>query len=138
MSAETEILSYSWQSLLAGSAFMVTARYLLIEIKTKRANNAPDKCSIDLSSLTKTLGSIEGICREIVDANAQILAQGNDIDECDEDIKRELERVSNLVRDLNDILRNPSSPASNVRILDKEDQIIKILNDIQIAIARMK
>ena len=138
MSAETDLLSYGWPTLAAGSVFMVAARYLLIEVKNKRATNDRSGDSPILASINESLKGIRQICGEIVDANAQILAQGNDIDEAEDDIKKELERVIRMVSDLNDILKNPSSPASNVRIIDKEDEIIRILNDIQIQLAGLR
>jgi len=138
MSAEADLLSYGWPTLLAASFLTVSARYLLIEIKNKRATNDRSGDSPILTSINESLKSIRQICREIIDANAQILAQANDIDATEDDIKKELERVYRVVSDLNDILKNPSSPASNVRIIDKEDEIIQLLNDIKIQLAGLK
>jgi len=138
MSAEADLLSYGWPTLAAGSVFMIAARYLLIEVKNKRATNDRSADSPVLTSINESLASIEGIAREIISTNAQILAQGNDIDETEDDIKQELERVFNLVRDIADIIKNPSSPASNVRIMEKLDKVVEIEQRIEVQLAGIK
>ena len=138
MSAETEILSYGWPTLAAGSVFLISARFFLIEFKNKRATNDRSGDSAVLTSINESLKSIRQICREIVDANAQILAQANDIDETEDDIKKELDRVFNLVRDIADIIKNPSSPASNARIMEKLDRVVEIEQRIEVQLAGIK
>lgn len=132
---------------IAKDPFLFLSAALLIQVaknfiqslrKGNSDENGASEISIHIESIETTLNEFRNISKEIVTVLGEIVAQNEDADKCEASIKRELERVHELVNDINNLLRDSSNPASNVAIIRKEDEVIRLLNRILLEIARLK
>lgn len=132
---------------IAENPFLFLSAALLLQVaknfiqsirKGSTHENGTPGVNVHIKSIEDTLREFREISKETVTILGEIVAQNEDADKCEASIKRELERVHKLVADINHLLRDSSNPASNVAIIHKEEEVIRLLNKILYEIARLK
>lgn len=123
---------------IAAALLIQSAKGLINTIRGRGSKNEHDASRNDelLTTIVKLLEEQGTVSKETVTMLAEIIAQNEDADECEASIKRELERVHDLVSDINFYLRDSASPSSNVALLRKNEKVIELLNEIQLELAR--
>ncbi len=130
MSAVSE-LATNPVTYVAATVFLHTLTTLL----NRPNKGAQDAYKRRLNGIESTLGEGHIILREVAKTVSAIALAQMRSDETEEMVKRELEKLSGLLRDLSDLHKDSGSKFSTVKVLDKQDEIIRMINDIKLTLA---
>lgn len=89
-----------------------------------------------LAALSGTVGEVAEVLKEVAKTVSDIASTQVDYEESEELATRQLERIIVLVRSLYDLHKDPNSGFSTIKVIEKEEEIIRMLNEVKLALAR--
>ena len=125
-------------SLFAGALLFTAATAFVRELKKPKGESHDHSGNTQqLTHMSTSIGEINTVIKEVVELLATIAAQNNDSDDCEEDIKRELENVHGMVTDLTRISRDPNSIISTVNLYPKLDNLTNEISALKVLVAKL-
>ena len=124
-------------TLVAVTIFIHTLSQFVRTMKAKPKAETSEN-SKQFTALNNTIREVAKVIAEIAKMVSAIALTQDSLDEAKESHMLELEKLAVLVRDLMDMHRDPDSKFSTVRVLQKEEEIIRLINDLKVLLAGIR
>lgn len=133
------VLAQNPAALFLGALFLTAATVFLKEIKTSKGyQNDTSRDAREFNKMQQSIAEINSALSETVKILAELVSQGEDQDDCEAAIQRQLENLHSMVSDLIKLHDDPNSKFATVNLYGKFDNTMAKLNEIQRDIAKLK
>jgi len=132
-------LSNNPLTLFAGALLFTAGTAFVRELKKPKGTYYDQSATTQqLNHLQQSFTEINVTLKEVCKMLAETVSQGEDNDDCQDNIKRELEGISRMAVDLVNMHNNPNSIFATINLYDKFDKLIEKQNNLELLIAKLK